>query len=169
MRNYLLSAAAAIALMTSGAAAHEKPVTLIQGLGDHHHIIATAQQDAQRYFDQGLVLAFAFNHAEAIRVGVVRLNGTGEGALGLIGNLRERIKRDSKMKRADKNNAAATRKPATRKPGKHGGDSVPLIVPHGGAEAGRDFESAFEVLTPDERVHTLWRRERAKSSLAPAA
>ncbi len=67
MRDYLLSAAAVIALMASGAAAHEKPVTLIQGLGDHHHIIATAQKDAQRYFDQGLVLTFAFNHAEAIR------------------------------------------------------------------------------------------------------
>jgi hypothetical protein len=63
-------------------------VALIQGLGDHHHIITTAQQEAQRYFDQGLVLTFAFNHAEAIRVGGVRLNGTGEGALGLIGNLR---------------------------------------------------------------------------------
>jgi len=67
MRNYLLSAAAVIALMASGAAAHEKPVTLIEGLGDHHHIIATAQSEAQRYFDQGLVLTFAFNHAEAIR------------------------------------------------------------------------------------------------------
>jgi tetratricopeptide (TPR) repeat protein len=67
MRDHLLSAAAVIALMASGAAAHEKPASLIQGLGDHHHIIATAQNDAQRYFDQGLILAFAFNHAEAIR------------------------------------------------------------------------------------------------------
>ena len=67
MRDHLLSAAAVIALMTSGAAAHDKPATLIQGLGDHHHIISTAQSDAQRYFDQGLILTFAFNHAEAIR------------------------------------------------------------------------------------------------------
>ena len=67
MRDYLLSAAAVIALMTSGAAAHDKPATLIQGLGDHHHTISTAQSDAQRYFDQGLILTFAFNHAEAIR------------------------------------------------------------------------------------------------------
>jgi tetratricopeptide (TPR) repeat protein len=67
MRNYLLGAAAAIALMASGASAHDTPATLVQGLGDHHHAIATPQKDAQRFFDQGLVLTFAFNHAEAIR------------------------------------------------------------------------------------------------------
>jgi tetratricopeptide (TPR) repeat protein len=67
MREYLLSAAAVIALMASGASASENPATLIQGLGDHHHTIATAQKDAQSFFDQGLILTFAFNHAEAIR------------------------------------------------------------------------------------------------------
>ena len=67
-RTYLLSATAAIALMASGAAAHDNhPVTLIEGLGDHHHTIATTQKDAQSYFNQGLILTFAFNHAEAIR------------------------------------------------------------------------------------------------------
>jgi len=53
MRQYLLSAAATIALMASGAAANDKPATLIDGLGDHHHIIATTQKDAQSYFNQG--------------------------------------------------------------------------------------------------------------------
>src|SRR5213593_3383656 len=67
MRDYLLSAAAVIALMASGAVAHEEPATLIQGLGDHHHVIATTQGDAQRFFDQGVILAFGFNHDEAIR------------------------------------------------------------------------------------------------------
>jgi len=67
MHKYLVSATAAIALMASGAAAHDQPAALIQGLGDHHHIIATAQKDAQLYFHQGLILTFAFNHAEAIR------------------------------------------------------------------------------------------------------
>jgi tetratricopeptide (TPR) repeat protein len=67
MRKYLLSAAAAIALTSSGALAHDQPATLMEGLGDHHHIIATSQKDAQRFFDQGLALTFAFNHAEAIR------------------------------------------------------------------------------------------------------
>jgi tetratricopeptide (TPR) repeat protein len=67
MRDYLLSAAAVIALLASGAAAHEKPAALIDGLGAHHHIIATTKADAQRYFDQGLILTFGFNHEEAIR------------------------------------------------------------------------------------------------------
>ena len=40
---------------------------LFDGLGNHHHVITTNDPGAQRYFNQGLVLAFAFNHAEAIR------------------------------------------------------------------------------------------------------
>ena len=40
---------------------------LFDGMGTHHHKITTSEPGAQRYFDQGLVLAFAFNHAEAIR------------------------------------------------------------------------------------------------------
>jgi tetratricopeptide (TPR) repeat protein len=40
---------------------------LYDDLGDHHREIATTSKEAQRYFDQGLVLMFAFNHDEAIR------------------------------------------------------------------------------------------------------
>ncbi|MCZ6503934.1 MAG: tetratricopeptide repeat protein [Gammaproteobacteria bacterium] len=40
---------------------------LFDGMGSHDHEITTSEPGAQRYFDQGLVLAFAFNHAEAIR------------------------------------------------------------------------------------------------------
>ena len=40
---------------------------LLEGMGSHHRPIATGESMAQRYFDQGLVLAFAFNHAEAAR------------------------------------------------------------------------------------------------------
>ena len=40
---------------------------LFEGMGDYHMPITTADSDAQRYFDQGMVLAFAFNHAESIR------------------------------------------------------------------------------------------------------
>jgi tetratricopeptide (TPR) repeat protein len=36
-------------------------------MGDHHHAISTADPGAQRYFDQGLVIDFAFNHAESVR------------------------------------------------------------------------------------------------------
>ncbi len=40
---------------------------LFEGMGDYHMQITTADFDAQRYFDQGMVLAFGFNHAESIR------------------------------------------------------------------------------------------------------
>lgn len=40
---------------------------LFDGMGDHHHPITTADPDAQRYFDQGLVIDFGFNHAESAR------------------------------------------------------------------------------------------------------
>ena len=40
---------------------------LFEGMGDYHMPITAADPDAQRYFDQGMVLAFGFNHAESIR------------------------------------------------------------------------------------------------------
>ncbi len=40
---------------------------LFKGLGNHSHIITTQSPEAQRYFNQGLILAFGFNHAESIR------------------------------------------------------------------------------------------------------
>ncbi len=50
--------------------AHTAPAAqavLLEGLGTHRHPIATRVPDAQRFFDQGLALVFAFNHDEAIR------------------------------------------------------------------------------------------------------
>jgi tetratricopeptide (TPR) repeat protein len=47
----------------AGAAA----VPLYDNLGNHHYEVTTAEPLAQRYFDQGLRLYYAFNHAEAIR------------------------------------------------------------------------------------------------------
>ena len=41
-------------------------VPLYDNLGDHGHAITTASPEAQDYFDQGLRLQYAFNHAEAI-------------------------------------------------------------------------------------------------------
>lgn len=38
---------------------------LFEGLGDLHFPVTTSSETAQRYFDQGLALAFAFNHAAA--------------------------------------------------------------------------------------------------------
>ena len=40
---------------------------LFDGMGSHHHSITTANPGAQRYFDQGLIIDFAFNHAESVR------------------------------------------------------------------------------------------------------
>ncbi len=40
---------------------------LFEGMGEFSMPITTADPDAQRYFDQGMILAFAFNHAESVR------------------------------------------------------------------------------------------------------
>jgi tetratricopeptide (TPR) repeat protein len=40
---------------------------LFDDLGNYRHAITTKSPLAQRYFDQGLTLAYGFNHAEAIR------------------------------------------------------------------------------------------------------
>ncbi len=65
---------AATALAAGGCAAPDRSptleqsgVSLYEGMGRHHRAVATTSPLAQRYFDQGLVLAFAFNHDEAIR------------------------------------------------------------------------------------------------------
>ena len=47
--------------------AQSKPPALMAGLGQHHHAISTKNPEAQRFFDQGLTLVFAFNHEEATR------------------------------------------------------------------------------------------------------
>jgi len=40
---------------------------LFNDLGHHSYPVTTSSPQAQRYFDQGLILAYAFNHAEAAR------------------------------------------------------------------------------------------------------
>ncbi len=42
-------------------------VPLFEGMGEHHHVISTQHPGAQRYFNQGLVLSYACNHAESVR------------------------------------------------------------------------------------------------------
>ncbi len=44
-----------------------RPATLMRGLGDLHHPITTTSAEAQKFFDQGLRLIYAFNHDEAVR------------------------------------------------------------------------------------------------------
>lgn len=40
---------------------------LFDNLGNYSHSISTRNPQAQRYFDQGLILSYGFNHAEALR------------------------------------------------------------------------------------------------------
>ncbi|MGH8001281.1 MAG: tetratricopeptide repeat protein [Brasilonema sp.] len=49
----------------SKATHHTAP--LFNNLGNYHHPISTNSKLAQRFFDQGLILAYGFNHAEAAR------------------------------------------------------------------------------------------------------
>lgn len=44
-----------------------RPVVLLPGLGHHQHPIATTNPEAQKFFDQGLILVYGFNREEAIR------------------------------------------------------------------------------------------------------
>lgn len=55
------------AVPTTPAAAQRHTTPLMRGMGNHHHAIATASPEAQRYFDQGFDLVFGFNHEEAVR------------------------------------------------------------------------------------------------------
>ncbi len=73
MIRYTVFAFAVILLAVSGCTSGSTPrgsggpAPLFKDLGDYEHSITTASTDAQRYFNQGLTLGFAFNHAEAQR------------------------------------------------------------------------------------------------------
>ena len=62
-----------LAMLISGAAfgqqhahqAQERTPSLMPGLGAHHHPVSTSNREAQRFFNQGLSLIYAFNHEEA--------------------------------------------------------------------------------------------------------
>jgi tetratricopeptide (TPR) repeat protein len=61
---YCLAAAVALA---EEPVSHRQPPPLYENLGRHHHPITTSNPQAQRYFDQGLLFAFAFNQGAAVR------------------------------------------------------------------------------------------------------
>lgn len=78
VQNLVVTLLVSATWVTSGALAHEpsapaKPtaaaasVPFYNGLGDLTYPITTQSELAQRYFDQGLRLTYAFNHAEARR------------------------------------------------------------------------------------------------------
>jgi len=63
----LLLTVCALAVGACSLSAQSKFPVLMPGLGQHHHTISTKIPEAQRFFDQGLTLVFAFNHEEAVR------------------------------------------------------------------------------------------------------
>ncbi len=55
--------------MAQGHSAHQaaEPATLMSGIGNLEHPVTTSSPEAQKFFDQGLRLIYAFNHDEATR------------------------------------------------------------------------------------------------------
>jgi len=73
-RRTALAAAAAMAAVLAALPGRAEPadataaaVPLFDGLGGHTRKVTTSSPEAQRYFDQGLLFLYAFNHDEAIR------------------------------------------------------------------------------------------------------
>lgn len=55
------------ALAIDPATAQAPVAPLLDGLGDLHHAVTTSDPRSQAFFDQGLRLAYGFNHSEALR------------------------------------------------------------------------------------------------------
>ena len=63
-----LSSVAAAAQHHAAGTAHEPPpVRLLEGLGEFHLPVRTSVPEAQKFFDQGMILVYGFNHDEAAR------------------------------------------------------------------------------------------------------
>lgn len=68
-----MAAAATLVLITYSAAqtesgeAKERGAPLFNNLGNHQYGVSTRSPEAQKYFNQGLILTYGFNHGEAIR------------------------------------------------------------------------------------------------------
>jgi tetratricopeptide (TPR) repeat protein len=63
----LCAVLAATIAATRAQAPQQTPPKLYSGMGSLHHLIATTNPEAQKYFDQGMTLLFGFNHDEAAR------------------------------------------------------------------------------------------------------
>src|SRR5215207_11470004 len=63
----LFAHTAAFAQHQHGAPAPAADVRLLEGLGEFHMPVTTSVPEAQRFFDQGLILVYGFNHDEAAR------------------------------------------------------------------------------------------------------
>jgi tetratricopeptide (TPR) repeat protein len=58
---------AGLLFITNSAAQTKSSAPLFNDLGNHRHRITTESPQAQQYFNQGLILAYGFNHGEAVR------------------------------------------------------------------------------------------------------
>jgi len=58
---------AVLGMAVAQAADGGRTAPLFDDLGTHHVPVTTTVSQAQRYFDQGVILAYGFNHAEAVR------------------------------------------------------------------------------------------------------
>ena len=76
MKRWLVALAAALPAALAAQDPHadmpgmsppKTPATLLSGTGSHRHPIATASPEAQKFFDQGMTMAYGFNHEEAYR------------------------------------------------------------------------------------------------------
>jgi tetratricopeptide (TPR) repeat protein len=63
---FLLLSASATAAQHQHSANDARTASLIADLGNHHHTVSTRVAEAQRFFDQGITLVYAFNHDEAM-------------------------------------------------------------------------------------------------------
>ena len=63
----LLNFGSALAQHDHSMMTRPKSAVLIPGLGSQHHPVSTSNPLAQKFFDQGMALTYAFNHEEAIR------------------------------------------------------------------------------------------------------
>lgn len=72
---WIVSAAIATLMLVSSSGAqtkladeiNERGAPLFDNLGSYQYAISTKSPEAQRYFNQGLILTYGFNHGEAIR------------------------------------------------------------------------------------------------------
>ena len=71
LKNLLIFTAATLLAACGGESdleiAQRTGAPLLDGMGPYHRPITTSDEHAQRYFDQGMVMAFGFNHAESAR------------------------------------------------------------------------------------------------------
>ena len=68
MKTYRTYQCLVVCCIAISAFAGDRPVApLFSGMGDLNHPVTAKTRTAQRYFNQGLTLSYAFNHPEAIR------------------------------------------------------------------------------------------------------